>query len=94
MGEIIVRRGIETYGGTGDSLVKGVVVKLPAIPLSIKSGGSARRVSIAGGLITHGVGVPPLELHGTVDSLQITEGIVASSGATIDTCISNVLCEA
>ena len=82
VGEIIVRRGIETYGGTGDSLVKGVVVKLPAIPLSIKSGGSARRVSIAGGLIAHGVGIPPLELHGSVDSLQITEGIGASGGTT------------
>jgi hypothetical protein len=35
-------------------------------------------VSIAGGLITHGVGIPPMELRGSVDSLQITEGIVAS----------------
>src|SRR6201987_4498081 len=31
VGQIMVRRGIETYGGTGDSLVKGVVVKLSAI---------------------------------------------------------------
>ena len=80
VGEIMVRRGIETYGGTGDSLVKGVVVKLPAVALSIKPGGSARRVSIAGGLVTHGVGVIPLELHGTVDSLQIAEGLIAAGG--------------
>ena len=77
VGEIIVRRGIETYGGIGDSLVKGAVVKLPAVALSIKSGGAARRVSIAGGLITHGVGIAPLELHGTVDSLQIAEGLAS-----------------
>lgn len=82
VGEIIVRRGIETHGGTGDSLVKGVVVKLPAVALSIKPGGSARRVSIAGGLITHGLNITPLELHGTVDSLQIAEGLVATGGAT------------
>jgi hypothetical protein len=80
VGEIIVRRGIETYGGMGDSLVKGVVVKLPAIALSIKPGGSARRVSITGGLITHGVGIPPLELHGAVDSLQIADGLIAAGG--------------
>jgi hypothetical protein len=78
VGEIIVRRGIETHGGIGDSLVKGVVVKLPAIALSIKPGGSARRISIGGGLITHGTGVNPLELHGTVDSLQVTEGLTAA----------------
>jgi hypothetical protein len=80
VGEIIVRRGIETHGGTGDSLVKGLVVKLPAVALSIKPGGSARRVLITGGLITHGVGITPLELHGTVDSLQIAEGLFAAGG--------------
>jgi len=80
VGEITVRRGIETYGATGDSLVKGVVVKLAAVALSIKPGGSARKIAIAGGLITHGPGVNPLELHGQVDSLQITGGLVAAGG--------------
>ena len=80
VGEITVRRGIETYGGIGDSLVKGVVVKLPAIALSIKPGGSARKISIGGGLITHGAGINPLELHGAVDSLQVTEGLTAAGG--------------
>lgn len=79
VGQITVRRGIETYGGIGDSLVKGVVVKLAAVALSIKPGGSARRIAIAGGLVTHGVGVNPLELQGTVDSLQITEGLSAAA---------------
>jgi hypothetical protein len=77
VGEIIVRRGIETYGGVGDSLVKGVVTQLSAIALSVKPGGSARRIEIAGGLITHGEGVNPLELHGAVDAVQITGGITA-----------------
>ena len=80
VGQIKVHRGIETYGGTGDSLVKGVVVKLSAIALSIKPGASARNITIAGGLITHGAGIIPLELHGTVDSLQITEGLTAAGG--------------
>jgi hypothetical protein len=80
VGQIMVHRGIETYGGTGDSLVKGVVVKLSAIALSIKPGASARNITIAGGLITHGAGIIPLELHGTVDSLRITEGLTAAGG--------------
>jgi hypothetical protein len=48
VGEIKVRRGIETYGGKGESLVKGVVVNLSAIALSVKPGGSIERVQILG----------------------------------------------
>jgi hypothetical protein len=80
IGQITVRRGIETYGGTGDSLVKGVVVKLPATALSIKPRGSARQITVAGGLITHGTGIDPLELHGAVESLHITEEFAAMGG--------------
>ena len=80
VGQITVRRGIETFGGTGDSLVKGVVVRLPATALSIKPGGSARKIAIAGGLITHGEGVNALELHGAVDALAVSEGFAALGG--------------
>jgi hypothetical protein len=75
VGRIAVRRGIETYGGTGDSLVKGVVVKLAAIAFSVKPGGSAREVEIEGGLVTHGEGVPALEMHGRIDTLRIEGGM-------------------
>jgi hypothetical protein len=81
VGEILVRRGIETFGATGDSLVKGVVVKLPATGLSVKPGGSARKIEITGGLTTHGVGISPLELHGTVECLRISGGATAAAGA-------------
>jgi hypothetical protein len=74
IGRIKIRRGVETFGGAGDSLVKGVVVKLSAIALSVKAGGSARKVDIAGGLITHGVGISPLELHGAIECLRIADG--------------------
>jgi len=80
VGDITVRRGIETYGGTGDSLVKGVVMKLSAIGLSVKPGGSARCVSISGGLVTHGAGVNPLELHGSIGKLQVTDGLTTVGG--------------
>jgi hypothetical protein len=42
IGRLVVRRGIETFGGTGQSLVKGVVISLSAIGLSIKPGLGAR----------------------------------------------------
>ena len=80
VGRITVRRGIETHGAVGDSLVKGVVVKLPATPLSIKPGGSARKIAIAGGLVSHGEGIEPLQLHGAVEALEISGGFTAWGG--------------
>jgi hypothetical protein len=80
VGRIKVRRGVETYGAAGSSLVKGVVMKLSAIALSLKPGSSAREIDVAGGLITHGKGISPLELHGAVDSLQVADGFTAAGG--------------
>jgi hypothetical protein len=74
IGKITVSNGVETFGGTGPSLVKGVVQELSAIGLSIKPGGSARIISIHGGLKTHKTGVPPLEQEGTVETLLIEDG--------------------
>jgi hypothetical protein len=80
VGDIKVHRGIETFGGVGDSLVKGVVVKLAAIALSVKPGANARRIDIAGGLITHGEGVGPLELNGAIQSFHVTDGFAVAGG--------------
>jgi hypothetical protein len=80
VGQIKVRRGIETFGGTGKSLVKGVVTELSAVALSIKPGGSARAIDIAGGVVTHGEGVSPLELHGSIEALQVGGSLVAAGG--------------
>jgi hypothetical protein len=56
------------------------VVKLSAIALSVKAGGSARDIDVAGGLITHGHGVSPLELHGAIAALHIRDGFAAAGG--------------
>jgi hypothetical protein len=79
VGEIRVRRGIETFGDEGESLVKGVVMTLAATALSVKPGGSIERVRIAGGLVTHGAGVEAIELHGRIGTLEI-ERAEAGSG--------------
>ncbi len=80
VGSIKVRHGIETFGGTGQSLVKGVVTTLSAIALSIKPGGSVQRVEIAGGLICHGNGINPLEMHGAIETLEISGTTKNTSG--------------
>ena len=77
IGRLVVRRGVETFGGTGDSLVKGVVLRLSAIALSIKPGGSAQSIEIDGGLVAHGKGVAPIEMHGAVGALRIGGGCSA-----------------
>lgn len=74
IGTILVRRGLETWGSVGDSLVKGVVTKLPATALSVKPGGSARRIEVAGGLVAHGERIDALEMHGTVEEMVVAGG--------------------
>lgn len=80
IGKLVVHRGIETFGGTGPSLVKGVVVTLSAIGLSVKPGGSAREIAISGGIKTNGAGVSPIEQHGSIETLRVSGGFVAAGG--------------
>lgn len=80
IGRIIVSRGVETFGGSGQSLVKGVMMNLSAIGVSVKPGGSAREIAISGGIKTHGAGVSPLEQHGAIESLRVAGGCVAAGG--------------
>ena len=74
IGSVFVRRGIETLGGTGPSLVKGVIQQLSAIPLSIKPGAMADMIRIAGGLKTREPEIAPLEVFGSIGSLVIEGG--------------------
>jgi hypothetical protein len=80
IGTMLVRRGIETFGAEGPSLVKGVVRNLSAIALSIKHGGSADFIKIEGGLKTHGKNVLPLEQEGMVQHLDISGGYGGAQG--------------
>ncbi len=80
IGCLVVRRGIETFGGVGASLVKGVVKQLPAIALSIKPGGSAHEITIGGGVVAHGQGIEALEMHGTVNAFSVTGSIGPAGG--------------
>jgi hypothetical protein len=46
-------------------------MKPSAIGLSVKPGGSAREIVIDGGVITHGEGIAPIELHGAIQLLRV-----------------------
>lgn len=80
VGTVVVRNGIETFGGSGESLVKGVLLNLAAIALSIKPGGTARAIEIRGGLKTNGAGVAPIEQHGAIELFRVEGGCVAAGG--------------
>ena len=80
MDELKVLRGIETFGGQGKSLVKGVIMELPAIAFSVKPGGSIRKVTIAGGVVAHGVGIEAFQLHGEIGELHVQGGFSSSGG--------------
>jgi hypothetical protein len=80
VGRLVIHRGIETFGGTGKSLVKGVITALPAVGLSIKPGGSAQEIEVDGGVVTHGPGIAPIELYGSVGSLRVGGGFRAAGG--------------
>lgn len=72
IGTVRVRGGIETFGGTGASLARGVVMQLPAVALSIKPGGAVRELVVDDGLMTHGAAIEAIELHGQIDKITIS----------------------
>ena len=75
IGKLMVHNGIETLGGTGDSLVKGKVLKLSAIGLSVKEGGSAKKIEIDGGIKVNNKNIQPLDVKGSIGSLVIYGGL-------------------
>ncbi|AIY00574.1 hypothetical protein ART_0975 [Arthrobacter sp. PAMC 25486] len=80
---LTIRGDLRTEGGTGESLVKGVLVQLSAIALSVKSGGRIGTASIGGDVRTEGAAVPAMELEGTLDAITVG-GVVTAAGGVSD----------
>lgn len=74
-----VNGNVTTHGSLGDSLVKGVYVKLPACGLSIKDGGEVATISTNGNIETYGDNVVSyiVEKGGIVGALNIGGEITA-----------------
>jgi hypothetical protein len=73
---------ITTAGGAGQSLVRGVQVRLRAIAVSVEAGGRIGRLAVGGSLRTEGDDVVTLEAAGTVDDL--TAGEIVAHGVGSD----------
>ena len=67
-----------TSGGTGESLVKGVLMPLAAIALSVKPSGHIGAVSIGADISTAGDALATVDLEGPVDSLSVGGKIIAT----------------
>ncbi|WP_242917570.1 hypothetical protein [Pontibacter liquoris] len=79
VGSITVKNGIVTNGTTGQTLVKGVIMELPADGVSIKPGGEIKQLSISGGITTHGNEVHSFSVEGgLVHQLDITGAVEAN----------------
>ena len=79
VGSITIKGGIQTQGGVGNSLVKGVNIELPAYALSVKSGGEIKNLNIIGDVSTAGneVATVQVEAGGIIEQLNITGEIEA-----------------
>jgi hypothetical protein len=62
LGELVVHHDVETSGGQGTSLVKGVQTTLKAIAFSVKAGGVIASVTVGGSLRTRGEDVVTFEV--------------------------------
>lgn len=85
LGTLTVHQDVETTGGQGMSLVKGVQVSLQAVAFSITSGGTIDSLTVGGSLRTRGDDVVTLEVErgGAVKALTIGGTIEAlGSGST------------
>ena len=68
VGKVTVHENIETYGGTGESLVKGVIKELSAIGISILGGAEVEGLNVKGNVYTYGKDITPVQNEGTVKS--------------------------
>jgi hypothetical protein len=80
VGSIDVKNGITTYGAVGQTLVKGVIMTLPADGLSVKPGGEIKQLTISGGITTHGDNVNSYHVEGGIVGALKIQGDVSANG--------------
>ena len=75
IGRLTVHNGVSTHGGTGESLVRGEIVRLSAHALSVQPGGRIERVDVGGTLSAAGPGVTAVDIRGEVGQMRVAGGI-------------------
>jgi len=90
VGSIEVKNGVVTNGSVGQSLVKGVIMTLPADAVSVKAGGEIKQLKISGGITTHGNNVTSYYVEGgIVHELNVKGDVVANGDDSIAIAVSN-----
>lgn len=86
VGDITIHGNIETQGGLGNTLVKGMNVELPAYALSIKDGGYVNDLTVTGNIATAGDEVTSfiIDAGGEIDHMQV-DGKITASGKDSET---------
>jgi hypothetical protein len=77
LGRLSVHHGIKTQGGTGPSLVKGVIKQLPAYAISVLEGSVVGEIAVTGGVSTQADEVTTLNVQGEIRAMRINDGIRA-----------------
>jgi hypothetical protein len=80
---LVVRSGIDTHGGAGDSLVKGVITRLSAHALSVLPGGRVGELTVGGAITSAGPEVVAVDVKGEIAAMTVVGGIHAH-GADAD----------
>jgi hypothetical protein len=73
---------VTTFGGHGTSLVRGEQTELSAIAISVQAGGRIGRLTVGGRIGSHGDHVVTLDVDGTIESLQVADGIAAAGAGS------------
>ncbi len=90
VGSIEVKNGVVTNGSVGQSLVKGVIMTLPADAISVKPGGEIGQLKISGGITTHGDNVHTYHVEGgIVHELKVTGDVEANGNNSIAIAVTN-----
>lgn len=80
IGHLTVYEDVVTYGGIGNSLVKGKNVQLPAIALSIKEGGDVESITIGGNVETYGNDVISYQVDSGIVRKFVLKGSILAKG--------------
>jgi hypothetical protein len=90
IGSITVLNGVVTHGSEGQTLVKGVIMTLPADAISVKPGGAIKELNISGGITTYGDNVHSYHVEGgIVKQINIKGDIIANGNNSTAIEVSN-----
>ena len=79
VGVIEIEEGITTHGSIGGTLVKGVIMQLPAEAFSVKPGGEVQNLIIKGDVVTNGTDVNTYAIEGgKVHNINISGKVIAN----------------